>query len=87
MNYKIDYLLRYVSNETYKKILKNKSDYVLSLVENNYIDTDLNIKYLIKYGQMYLLLLPLLVPLQINVVVNQKKFLHLLWKETSQDSL
>ena len=47
MNYKIDYLLRYVSNETYKKILKNKSDYVLSLVENNYIDTDLNIKYLI----------------------------------------
>ena len=50
MNYKIDYLLRYVSNETYKKILKNKSDYVLSLVENNYIDTDLNIKYLIKYG-------------------------------------
>ena len=50
MNYKIDYLLRNVSNETYKKILKNKSDYVLSLVENNYIDTDLNIKYLIKYG-------------------------------------
>lgn len=50
MNYKIDYLLKYVSNETYKKILKNKSDYVLSLVENNYIDTDLNIKYLIKYG-------------------------------------
>lgn len=50
MNYKIDYLLRYVSNETYKKILKNKSDYVLSLVENDYIDTDLNIKYLIKYG-------------------------------------
>lgn len=50
MNYKIDYLLRYVSNETYKKILKNKSDYVLSLAENNYIDTDLNIKYLIKYG-------------------------------------
>ncbi len=50
MNYKIDYLLRYVSNETYKKILKNKSDYVLSLVENNYIDTDLNIRYLIKYG-------------------------------------
>ena len=49
-HYKIDYLLRYVSNETYKKILKNKSDYVLSLVENNYIDTDLNIKYLIKYG-------------------------------------
>ena len=50
MNYNIEYLLRYISNETYKKILKNKSPYVLSLVEDNYIDTDLNIKYLIKYG-------------------------------------
>ena len=50
MNYKIDYLLRYISNDTYKKILKNKSNYILSLVEDNYIDTDLNIKYLIKYG-------------------------------------
>lgn len=50
MNYNIEYLLRYISNETYKKILKNKSPYILSLVENNYIDTDLNIKYLIKYG-------------------------------------
>ena len=50
MNYNIEYLLRYISNETYKKILKNKGPYVLSLVEDNYIDTDLNIKYLIKYG-------------------------------------
>ena len=50
MNYNIEYLLRYVSNDTYKKILKNKSNYILSLVEDNYIDTDLNIKYLIKYG-------------------------------------
>ena len=50
MNYNIEYLLRYISNETYKKILKNKSPYVLSLVEDNYIYTDLNIKYLIKYG-------------------------------------
>ena len=47
MNYNIEYLLRYVSNDTYKKILKNKSNYILSLVEDNYIDTDLNIKYLI----------------------------------------
>ena len=46
MNYNIEYLLRYVSNDTYKKILKNKSNYILSLVEDNYIDTDLNIKYL-----------------------------------------
>ena len=50
MNYNIEYLLRYISNETYKKILKNKSPYVLSLVEDNYIDTDLYIKYLIKFG-------------------------------------
>lgn len=50
MNYKIEYLLRYISNDTYKKILKNKNSYILKLVEDNYIDTDLNIKYLIKYG-------------------------------------
>ena len=50
MNYKIDYLLRYISNDTYKKILKNKNSYIIKLVEDNYIDTDLNIKYLIKYG-------------------------------------
>ena len=48
--YMIDYLLRYISNDTYKKILKNKNSYILKLVEDNYIDTDLNIKYLIKYG-------------------------------------
>lgn len=50
MEYKIDYLLRYVSNDTFNKIKKSKSDYVLKLVSDNYIDTDLNIKYLIKYG-------------------------------------
>lgn len=50
MNYNIEYLLRYISNDTYKKILKNKNDYILNLVSENYIDTDLNIKYLIKYG-------------------------------------
>lgn len=50
MNYKIDYLLRYISNETYKRICDKKSDYILKLVEDNYVDTDLNIKYLIKYG-------------------------------------
>ena len=50
MNYKIDYLLRCISKDTYKTILKNKNSYILKLVEDNYIDTDLNIKYLIKYG-------------------------------------
>lgn len=47
--YNLEYLLRYVSNDTYKKILK-KNDYILNLLEEAYIDTDLNIKYLIKYG-------------------------------------
>lgn len=50
MNYKIDYLLRYISNDTYKKICDKKSTYILKLVNDNYVDTDLNIKYLIKYG-------------------------------------
>lgn len=47
--YKIEYLLKYISNDTYKRIL-NKSDYVKSRLEKNYIDVDLNIRYLIKYG-------------------------------------
>lgn len=50
MNYKIDYLLRYISNDTFNRIITKKSDYVLRLVHDNYVDTDLNIKYLIKYG-------------------------------------
>lgn len=50
MKYKIDYLLRYISNDTYKKICTKKGDYILKLANDNYIDTDLNIKYLIKYG-------------------------------------
>ena len=50
MNYKIDYLLRYISNDTFNKIVSKKSDYILKLVEDNYVDTDLNIKYLIRYG-------------------------------------
>lgn len=50
MNYKIDYLLKYVSNETYKKIINNKGDYLLLDLEHNRVDVDLNIRYLIKYG-------------------------------------
>lgn len=50
MNYKIDYLLRYISNDTFNKIVSKKSDYIFKLVEDNYVDTDLNIKYLIRYG-------------------------------------
>jgi len=50
MKYRIDYLLRYVSNDTYKNIINKKSNYTLKLAEYNYVDTDLNIKYLIRYG-------------------------------------
>lgn len=48
--YDIDYLLRYVSSATFEKILLNTNDYVLELLQDNFIDVDLNIKFLIKYG-------------------------------------
>lgn len=50
MGYNIDYLLRYVSMDTYNKIINSNNDYVLGLLSDNYIDVNLNIKYLIKYG-------------------------------------
>lgn len=50
MNYKINYLLKYVSNETYKKIQTNKGEYILAELEHNRVDVDLNIRYLLKYG-------------------------------------
>ena len=48
MGYNIDYLLRYVSMDTYNKIINSNNDYVLGLLSDNYIDVNLNIKYLIK---------------------------------------
>ena len=50
MNKKIDYLLRYVSNSTYNKILTSSNNYTLELLQNNFVDVNLNIKYLIRYG-------------------------------------
>ena len=50
MGYNIDYLLRYVSMDTYNKIINSNNDYVLGLLSYNYIDVNLNVKYLIKYG-------------------------------------
>ena len=50
LKYRIDYLLRHISNETFMSVLNKKSDYILKLLEDNYIDVDLNIKYLVKYG-------------------------------------
>ncbi len=48
--HKIDYLLKYVSNDFYNKILITCNDYILDDLENSRIDVDLNIRYLIKYG-------------------------------------
>ena len=50
MGYNIDYLLRYVSMDTYNKIINSNNDYVLGLLSDNYIDVNINVKYLIKYG-------------------------------------
>lgn len=50
MKDRLDYLLRYVSMNTYNKIINNNSKYLLDLLRDNYIDVNLNIKYLIKYG-------------------------------------
>lgn len=50
MSYNIEYLLKYISNDTYNLIKNKKSAYLLELLEKNRIDVDLNIRYLIKYG-------------------------------------
>lgn len=46
----MDYLLRYVSMDTYNKIIKENNEYILDLLKDNYVDVNLNIKYLINYG-------------------------------------
>ena len=40
-----EYLLKYISNETYDKILKNTNAYILDNLETNRRDVELNIKY------------------------------------------
>ena len=42
--------LYYITDLWYNKIINNNNDYVLGLLSDNYIDVNLNIKYLIKYG-------------------------------------
>ena len=36
--------------ETYNKIIKDNNEYILDLLKDNYVDVNLNIKYLINYG-------------------------------------
>lgn len=45
-----EYLLKYIKNETYNKILKNNGDYIHENLVDNRVDVDLNIRYLIKLG-------------------------------------
>ena len=47
--YNIEYLHKYVSNLTMKE-LYNLDLYILEDLTHNYVDVDLNIKYLKKYG-------------------------------------
>lgn len=50
MDINIDYLLKYISNDTYKRIINNSMSYLLEDLSDNRVDVDLNIRYLIKYG-------------------------------------
>ena len=47
--YNIEYLRKYVSNDIMKQ-LENLDLYILEDLTHNYVDVDLNIKYLKKYG-------------------------------------
>jgi len=47
--YNIEYLHKYISNYTMKE-LENLDLYILEDLTHNYVDVDLNIKYLKKYG-------------------------------------
>lgn len=45
-----EYLLKYIKNDTYNKILKNNGDYIIENLVDNRVDVDLNIRYLIRLG-------------------------------------
>ena len=50
MQEEAQYLLKYVSNDAYKKIKIKYKDYMLDDLVDNRVDVDLNIRYLIKLG-------------------------------------
>lgn len=50
MKDKPEYLLKYITNDTYKKILAKSHDYTINDLIDNRVDVDLNIRYLLKYG-------------------------------------
>ncbi len=86
MSYKIDYLLKFVSNQTMNNIKLKKSHYILSNLEDNYRDVSLNILYLIKYGisnidHVVYEMLDDLVCLHSEFILKIKKFEDKLGKE------
>ena len=50
MERETDYLLKYIRNDTYQKILKKNHDYTIENITDNRVDVDLNIRYLLHYG-------------------------------------
>ena len=50
MQEEAQYLLKYVSNDTYKKIKIKYKDYMLDDLVDNRVDVDLNIRYFIRLG-------------------------------------
>ena len=50
MKEKPEYLLKYISNDVYKKVLNNNCDYILDNLVDNRVDVDLNIRYLLSLG-------------------------------------
>lgn len=50
MQRETDYLLKYIGNDTYQKILTRNHSYTKEDLINNRVDVDLNIRYLIKLG-------------------------------------
>jgi hypothetical protein len=47
---KPEYLLKYITNDTYKKILKYNTSYVIDNLIDNRVEVDLNIRHLLKLG-------------------------------------
>lgn len=50
MKRETDYLLKYIRNDTYQKMLKKNRDYMIENIVDNRVDVDLNIRYLLRYG-------------------------------------
>lgn len=50
MKERLEYLLKYISNEAYKKILMKNGEFIIENLVDNRVDVDLNIRYLIKLG-------------------------------------